>query len=214
MAVDAKICGLTRPDDARLAVRHGATQLGVIFAGGPRRVDHATARQIVSAAGSVPVFGVFGAQPVQTILDTIVVTGIRGVQLHHPQSADVVARLVEAGVTVWQVMRFSDADTLHAELQRVGGGDGGLLVEPWSPGGGGQGVALPHALAILARTLIARRPMVLAGGLGPDTVADAIRLVGPEGVDVSSGVEIAPGVKDAARLVAFLEAVRAVRPAA
>ncbi len=60
--VAAKICGLTRPDDARAAVRLGASYLGVIFAGGPRQVDPARARAIVEAAGQVPVIGVFGSQ--------------------------------------------------------------------------------------------------------------------------------------------------------
>ncbi len=214
MAADAKICGITTAHDARVAVQHGAWRLGVIFAGGPRHVDAATARSIVAAAGGVPVVGVFGTAPMATILRMIEETGLRGAQLHGEFTAADADLLTAAGVEVWQVARFNDAATLDDEMARIGRSGAGVLVEPRLAGGGGQGVALPAELARRARAALAGRYMLLAGGLRPESVSDAIRLVGPDGVDVSSGVELAPGIKDPARLAAFLEAVRDARPAA
>jgi phosphoribosylanthranilate isomerase len=214
VAADAKICGITTPADADLAVRHGAWRLGVIFAGGPRRIDATRARAIVAAAGAVPVIGVFGTGPIETILEMIGDAGLHGAQLHGEFSAEDADRVAATGAEVWQVARFNDAATLAREVARIGDSGAGVVVEPRVAGGGGQGVALPGELAVQARTAFAGRYMLLAGGLRPETVGEAIRLVAPDGVDVSSGVEMAPGIKDPARLAAFLEAVRDARPAA
>ncbi len=214
MVVEAKVCGLTRADDAALAVASGASYLGVIFAGGPRVIDVDRARAIVDAAGGVPVLGVFGMESARTILTVVRSAGLTGAQLHGSHGPEVGRELVDAGTMVWHVARFSDAPTLHREIDRIGAGHEPILVEPRVAGGGGQGVALPLHLAVAARAAVRRRRLVLAGGLNAGNVAEAIRLVAPDIVDVSSGVEMAPGIKDPIRLVAFLEAVRDARPAA
>lgn len=214
MLVDAKVCGLTRPEDAALAVASGAAYLGVIFAGGPRQVDSDRARTIVAAADGVPVLGVFGMQPTRTILEVIRSAGLAGAQLHGDHGPDVSKQLVDAGMVIWHVARFNDTSTLRIEIGRIGVGFEPILIEPRSSGGGGQGIVLPLDLAVAAREAFHQRRLVLAGGLHPGNVAEAIRLVGPDIVDVSSGVELAPGIKDPIRLVAFLEAVRDARSAA
>lgn len=208
------MCGLTRPEDAGLAVASGASYLGVIFAGGPRLVDIDGARAVVDAAGPVPVLGVFGMQSARTILRVVRAAGLAGAQLHGAHGPEVARELVDAGTMVWQVARFSDAPTLNREIDRIGEGQEPILIEPRLAGGGGQGVALPMQLAVAARAAVRRRRLVLAGGLNAGNVAEAIRLVAPDIVDVSSGVEVAPGIKDPIRLVAFLEAVRDAHPAA
>lgn len=217
MAVDAKICGLTRAEDAALAVAHGASRLGVIFAGGPRERSPAEAREIVSAASGVPVIGVFGVQSVEAILAVVAAAGLSGVQLHGPSSGEVARRLRDEGLEVWRVVRVPVADTGasgtvtdHADL---------VLLEPRVAGegvaAGGRGVAIDLRAAREARVALPSGVRAgLAGGLTPETLAEAIRVVGPDLVDVSSGVERAPGIKDPARLIRFLEIARDAHPAA
>jgi phosphoribosylanthranilate isomerase len=201
----AKICGLTRPEDADAAVQLGASALGVIFAGGPRLVDHAQARAIVKVAGGIPVFGVFGSQGHQQILETRDATGLTGAQLHGGATPDLVDQLNREGLQVLVVVHLgavADLDSL-AELAAMGCP---LLIEPRVPGRlGGTGVALPLSLAADARQRLVRHPMWLAGGLTPENVAEAVRFVRPDAVDVSSGVEQIPGIKDHQRMARFLE---------
>ena len=217
MAVDAKICGLTRPADAALAAAHGASRLGVIFAGGPRQRTPAHAREIVAAAGGVPVLGVFGTQSVEEILAIAGAARLAGVQLHGPSSVEVARRLRAEGLEVWRVARVpqgvpamlvgfaEEADLVLLEPRLEG--------EPLASGGRGVAIALPAAREARQQLPPAVR-VGLAGGLTPDTLAAAIRLVGPDLVDVSSGVEGAPGIKDPARLIRFLEIARDAHPAA
>lgn len=209
MAVEAKICGLTRPADAALAAANGAWRLGVIFAGGPRVVTRTQAHEIVAAAAGVPVLGVFGEQGFDEILDTVGETGISGVQLHFDPGPTVAARLQGVGLEVWRVAPVDDERSLAAELAERGVAADALLVEPrYRDGMGGKGIGLPISLAVAARRAAPPLPFVLAGGLRPENVGEVIRLVGPDAVDVSSGVESAPGRKDAERLIRFLEMVR------
>lgn len=217
MAVDAKICGLTRAEDAALAVAHGASRLGVIFAGGPRQRTPAEAREIVAAASGVPVLGVFGVQSIEEILAVVAAAGLSGVQLHGPSSGEVARRLQGEGLEVWRVARVPVLDEAafgvlveHADL---------LLLEPRVAGegvaSGGRGVPIDLVAAHEARDHLPVGVRAgLAGGLTPETLAEAIRVVGPDLVDVSSGVERAPGIKDPARLIRFLEIARDAHPAA
>ncbi|MES2305951.1 MAG: phosphoribosylanthranilate isomerase [Gemmatimonadota bacterium] len=212
MVVDAKICGLTRPADAELAARQGAWRLGVIFAGGPREVTASQAREIVAAAGAVPVLGVFADREFEAILDIVAEAGLAGVQLHGASDPAVAARFRATGLEVWRVAAVETEAGLAALLAERAAAADALLVEPRHPDGlGGKGIALPMSLAIAARRAAPGARFVLAGGLAPENVAEAIRLVGPDAVDVSSGVESAPGRKDAERLIRFLEMVRDAR---
>ena len=205
MAVEVKICGLTRPEDAATAAGHGAAYLGVVFAGGPRVVTPARAAEIVSAGRGVPVFGVFGSQTASDILSTARLAGLSGAQLHGLYGSETVARLRAAGLRVWRVGRIASAADLEGLGELATSADA-VLVEPRVPhAAGGSGTPLDLALARGARARLAGA-MVLAGGLTPTSVADAIDLVRPEVVDVSSGVERLLGIKDPDQIARFLEA--------
>jgi phosphoribosylanthranilate isomerase len=192
-----KICGLTTEADAAHAAAAGATALGVIFApASPRCVTADRARDIVRAVPpEVPVVGVFVNAPLEEIVATVAHTGIRFVQLHGDEPE-------------------SYASTLKMPLLRAAGVDvaigawptATLLLDAVSAaarGGTGRRVDWQQA-ADIAR----RRKTVLAGGLTPDNVAEAIATVRPYGVDVSSGVEAAPGRKDRDKVTRFLENAR------
>lgn len=208
MPVPAKFCGLTRPEDAEAAVRLGASYLGVIFAGGPREVTPQRAGEIVRAGGQVPVIGVFGSQGRDEILQARDRAGLSGAQLHGGATPELVTALMAEGLLVLPVVRIASTGDL-APLESLGALGCPLLIEPRVAGRlGGTGVALPLALAQQARALLAGRLMFLAGGLTPESVADAIRAVRPEAVDVSSGVEQIPGIKDHQRMSHFLEVCR------
>ena len=207
MTARVKICGLTRPEDAARAAAAGASFLGVVFAGGPRRVSFVRAAEIVAASRGVPVLGVFGDQSVEEIVRGSRGAGLAGAQLHGPFGPADAARLAEAGLIVWRVLRIArleDLDllpetSLHAET---------VLIEPRVPGAqGGAGVPLHLDLAVEARRRMPDSRMALAGGLTPETVGRAVALVRPDVVDVSSGVESLPGIKDHEKIARFLEAV-------
>ncbi len=192
-----KICGITREADAALAVSLGAQALGfVLWPGSPRHLTLARVKLIV--AGLPPFItpvGVF-VDPDAVELAAAAKAGIRIAQVHGrvPMSPELpVLRAVHLG---------SNADGLDvdvAPLQTV------LLDanDPVLHGGTGRIVDF-----IRAAKVAARRRIVLAGGLTPDNVRDAIRTVRPYGVDVASGVESEPGIKDHAKLRAFAEAVK------
>jgi phosphoribosylanthranilate isomerase len=207
VAARVKICGLTRPEDAEQAATAGASYLGVVLAGGPRRVSLAKAADVVAASRGVPVLGVFGDQSVEEILSIARDVGLSGAQLHGSYSRDDAARLDSAGLIVWRVVRIAspaDLDRLaEASLDAET-----VLVEPRVPhADGGGGVPLDLAIAVEARSRLADVRMALAGGLTAETVGAAVALVRPDVADVSSGVESLPGIKDHEKIARFLEAV-------
>jgi len=202
-----KICGLTRAQDAAAAVSAGAAYLGVVFAGGARQVSAQAAAEVSAAAGGVPVFGVYGEQSVEEILRLTRAAGLAGAQLHGPYRREDAARLRTEGLEVWRVVRIARPDQLDALGESVLDADA-VLVEPLvAHAAGGTGVSLDLAVAREARNRLAGAAMVLAGGLTPATVGVAVALVRPEVVDVSSGVERLPGIKDPDKIARFLEAV-------
>jgi phosphoribosylanthranilate isomerase len=207
MAAKVKICGLMRAEDAAASVRAGAAYLGVVFAGGPRTVTPAQASAVVSAAAGVPVLGVFAEQRVEDILQICARAGLSGAQLHGAYSPADARRLRAAGLKVWQVVRIAMPTDLDLLLPASSECDA-VLVEPRVPGAqGGSGVPLDLAVAKEARRRLAGHTMVLAGGLTPPTVTEALELVRPDIVDVSSGVEHRPGFKDPDKILNFVEAV-------
>jgi phosphoribosylanthranilate isomerase len=206
MPVRAKICGLTRPEDAAAAAAAGADYLGVVFAGGPRRVTARGAAEVSAASGGVPVFGVFGDQSVDEILRLSRAATLQGAQLHGPYGREEAARLRAEGLRVWRVVRLAGPDDLGALREAMAEAEA-VLVEPRvAHAAGGSGTPLDLALAREARSRLAGA-MVLAGGLTPETVGAVMTLVRPDVVDVSSGVERLPGIKDPDKIARFLEAV-------
>ena len=208
MGVEAKVCGLRRGADAAVAVRNGASYLGVIFVTGARRqVTRAEAAEVVAAAAGTPVFGVFATTDVGEILRLRDETGIRGAQLHGQPDAAAARRLHGEGMLVWRVARLAGLSDV-AGLTGMAEGADALLVEPRVEGAlGGSGIPLDLVVARGARAALQGRRMVLAGGLRPDTVGRAIAEVRPDIVDVSSGVERRVGEKDPELIRAFLEAL-------
>jgi phosphoribosylanthranilate isomerase len=200
-ALAIKICGITTAADAEACAALGADMLGLNFVpGSPRRVDVPAARAIAdSVRGRVEIVGVVADLDEQALLDLRAAAGLDRLQLHGDEPPDLVQRL---GAIAFKALRIgSDADVAAADAY-----EGLILVDAKVKGAlGGTGRAVDPALvAPLAR----RRPVLLAGGLGPGNVADAVRVVAPWGVDVASGVERAPGVKDLAKVASFVRAAR------
>jgi len=212
VAVEAKICGLTRAQDAAAAAAAGASYLGVVFASGPRVVTLQQAADVAAAGAGVPVLGVFGDQPVPEILRLARGAGLAGAQLHGNSPREEARLLREQGLLVWRVVRIAGPADLD-RLEEAALDADAVLVEPRvAQAAGGTGVSLDHAVAREARARLSGRRMVLAGGLTPETVGAAAALVRPEVVDVSSGVERLPGIKDPIRIAAFLEAALGPSP--
>lgn len=180
----------------------------MIFVPGARRAVRANeARDIVAAAAGRPVLGVFASDDADAILQHRDRSGLSGAQLHGDLRPDVAERLRSHGMLVWRVVRVSDAAGARA-AGLAGPGVDAVLVEPKVEGAlGGTGTPLDPSLGRLARMALVGHRMVLAGGLRPDTVAAAVAGIGPDVVDVSSGVERVPGEKDPALIRSFLEAL-------
>lgn len=195
-----KICGITRPEDARAAAASGATVIGMVFwPGSPRAVDGETARRIVAALpAGVPAIGVFVNQPVEEINAAIEAAGLFGVQLHGDEPVEMIARIRRPVVRALSLDDVAMIDAVPPEVT--------VLLDAADPvKRGGTGQTIDWAAA---RAIARRRPIVLAGGLTPENVEEAIGAVRPYAVDVSSGVETSPGIKDRARMAAFIDAVR------
>ena len=197
----AKVCGITRLTDALHAAQHGATALGFVFwPRSPRYIDPWRAAAIVKELpSSVTAVGVFVNQPIDDIQRIVVTTGITAIQLHGDEPPAYAAAL---GWPVWRAVTLQHANTTLPSWPPTTM----ILLDTHDPDRrGGTGRTIDWQAA--ARLAAARR-VVLAGGLTPDNVQDAIKTVRPEGVDVSSGVEEAPGVKDLDKVARFLERAR------
>jgi phosphoribosylanthranilate isomerase len=196
-----KVCGITRLGDARHAAAHGATALGFVFwQKSPRGVSAEVAAEIIGELPpDVTPVGVFVDEPVEGIRAVVERTGIRAVQLH---GDELPAYAGAVGCPVFRAVRVDEADRACAGWPA----DTTFLVDTVDPMlRGGTGVAVDwDRAAALARG----RRVVLAGGLTPANVAEAIAAVRPFGVDVSSGVEEAPGVKDSDKVARFLANAR------
>lgn len=197
-----KICGITRRDDARMAVACGAGAVGFVFwPMSPRFVDPYRARRIAAALPPfVATVGVFVNQSVEYVNGVASLVGLSAVQLHGDEdvaTAEAVRRPVIKAIG-WEGMTDSAAAAAWPERFT-------LLLDAYDRaqrGGTGRTVDWGGAA-----DLAATRQIVLAGGLTPDNVAGAVARVKPFGVDVSSGVEVSPGVKDHGRLKALFEAL-------
>ena len=208
--VDVKICGLTRAEDAEFADAAGAAYLGVIFAGGPRQRTPAQAKTTLSGRRARRV-GVFAGQSEREIADVAGEVGLDVAQLHGASDADRVRAVRAAtGLEVWAVVRTADG-SLADGVEELADAADALVVDALVPGQlGGSGIVLPWGTLGESLDAMARgHRIVLAGGLTPDNVVEAIGYVSPLIVDVSTGVESAPGIKDHARIRAFIAAVRA-----
>lgn len=198
--VRVKICGITRAEDARLAERAGADAIGLIFAErSKRRVSLAAAAGIVQALGPfVTRVGVFVDAPLDRVRAAVHRLKLGVVQLHGDEPAAYAAAL-RGEVMVVRAVAF-EPDLTPAALEDYPA-DAFLLDAP-TPGSGTR-FAWSQAAAWRGHPRL-----VLAGGLTPETVAEGVRALRPYAVDVASGVESEPGIKDGERVQAFVRAVR------
>jgi phosphoribosylanthranilate isomerase len=210
---EIKFCGLTRVEDARVACELGAGYLGVIFAGGPRLVSADRAREVLAGCTrEARRVGVFGRVDPEEIARSVDRARLHVAQLHgDPTAEDVASVRAATGAEIWAVVRVgTTVPTIAGELFDEADA---VLVDAKVDGKlGGTGVAVDwSAVAPELRRTRRGRALVLAGGLRPENVADAIATIEPDVVDVSSGVESAPGIKDHARMRAFAAAVSGAR---
>lgn len=210
MSVTAKICGLSTPETIDAAIRHGARHVGLVFfPPSPRHVDFDQARGL---AAHVPahagIVGVF-VDPDDSLVDAAVAAGELDILQFHKTAPDRVAALKRrTGLDTWAAVAVKTRADLDSARAFVGAADR-ILYDAKTP----EGAALPGGMGLrFDWTLLDgyRHPLpwALSGGLDPDNVAAAASRTGTTLVDVSSGVESAPGVKDVDRIARFLQAVR------
>jgi phosphoribosylanthranilate isomerase len=206
--IKIKICGITSMEDAEVAVSAGADALGfVLYKNSPRLVDPAVVRRIV--AGLPPFvlpIGVFVNEEADTVRALMDECGLALAQLHGDEPASYCQNL---GRPALKALRLKDRGTFLALAEFQGRANvRGFVIDTFSDQAyGGTGQTVDWALAAEAARSAS---ILLAGGLTPTNVADAIRQVRPYGVDVSSGVEERPGKKDPAKVKAFIDAARLV----
>lgn len=211
-----KICGVTREDDARAIALHGVDFLGLNRWPRSKRyveLDRAIAIAAAArAAGPIAIVGVFVDAGVDEIADTHAAIGLDAIQLHGAEPDSLIAALRErAPVPIWRAIA---ADQELARVPALAAPADVVLLD--APGatvrhaiGGAGGATFDHARAAAVRALLPTTRLAIAGGLDAASVAGAIAAARPWAVDVAGGVEAAPGVKDAAKIAAFVSAVRA-----
>ncbi|MCE1247667.1 MAG: phosphoribosylanthranilate isomerase [Firmicutes bacterium] len=200
-----KICGLTDPEEARQCAQMGADAIGLVFYPESRRfVDPGRARQIVEYLPdeTMPV-GVFVNESFETIMHVAQYTGIRTVQLHGSESPDMVYALTQLGLTVIKAL-FANYPPWIFEFFRYPA-DAFLVECPSEDMPGGTGREWDWSKAVGYASSF---PLILAGGLTPENVISAVRMVEPCMVDVSSGVEVSSGRKSLVKVKKFIEQVR------
>jgi phosphoribosylanthranilate isomerase len=200
--VFVKICGITRLDDAEAAVEAGANALGFVFwPKSPRFVDPYRAKAIVAALPPfVTAVGLFVNQPAEYVNGVAGLVRLGAVQLHGDESVEDAALIARPIVKAIGLAAPNGSTAVGPWPRSVT-----LLLDTHDPdqrGGTGRTIDWTAAAGIAAM-----RRTILAGGLTPDNVAEAIARVQPFGVDVSSGVERSPGIKDRARLRALFESI-------
>jgi len=206
MPVTAKICGLSTPETLDAAIAGGASHVGfVFFPPSPRNVGFEQARALIQRAPAhVGTVGVF-VDPDEALLSAALATGIQAVQIH--KTAPDRAAAIRTRVPVWAAIAVKTRADVDQAAAYSGAADR-LLYDAKTP----EGAALPGGMGLrfdwkLLENIPQPLPWALSGGLDADNVGEAVRVTGATLVDVSSGVESAPGVKDVAKIAAFLKAV-------
>jgi phosphoribosylanthranilate isomerase len=205
-----KICGITNADDAKAAVDAGCDAVGFVFhRASPRCVDARVAKDIVAVLPPFVVsVGVFVNEEPKVVRDVMDNCGLDLAQLHGDESA---AYCETLGRPVLKAIRLRDRASLLALAEYQGRANvRGFVIDAFSDRTyGGSGETVDWSLAKEAAQACC---ILLAGGLTPENVGDAVRTVQPYGVDVSSGVEHSPGQKDHSKIQAFIRAARLVSP--
>ncbi len=203
MRTRVKICGITREEDAIAAVEAGADALGFIFS--PRSVRVASVEVVKRIVAQVPPFvtpvGVFVNSGVEEIEAIVNETGLRAVQLHGNETSDFVR-----AISCPHVIKVFRPGPEFRDSEFEGFRGSTLLIDRYAPGiYGGTGELSDWNVALRAKAF---GRVILSGGLTPTNVNNAIKTVHPYAVDVSSGVEKSPGIKDEELMVRFIDVVR------
>lgn len=200
-----KICGITRLEDAVSAARFGADAVGFVFAPSPRRVSTEQAARIARQMPAGPArVGVFVNESLERVQEVIEMCGLDMVQLHGDEPSEYCRALNGKAIKALRVN--GSLDMVRATEYSVDGGCAALLLDGYDPEKrGGTGKTFDWKIV----HLIGGKPrLIVAGGLTPANVGSAVRIARPYGVDVSSGVEKEPGVKDAVLMYKFIEQAR------
>jgi phosphoribosylanthranilate isomerase len=202
--VFVKICGITSEEDALLAVAMGADAVGFVFAPSPRQVSAQTVYDITRRLPpEILTVGVFRDELPDRVFDIASRAGVKAVQLHGRETARHVAQLSDNVRWIIKAVAAGSPEAARADEY----GTDLILVDAPEPGSG----------KVFDWNLIHSIPgglrLILAGGLNPDNVTDAVEAVAPWGVDVSTGVESAPGRKDPVKVRQFIARARAAAPA-
>lgn len=205
MRTRIKLCGFVRPGDVDDAVALGVDMVGFVFySKSPRflRLDEARALR-ARLPSYVCAVGLFVNEPIDSLLDVVGALGLDLVQLHGDESPGFATSLAARGRPYWRAVRVRQESDLLESFEAFGDAEA-FLLDSYTSGYGGSGSGFDWSMIPRSRP----RPVVLSGGLGPDTVATGIRQVKPMAVDASSSVQGAdPRRKDAALMARFVEAV-------
>lgn len=208
-AVKVKICGLTRPEDAALAAELGAWALGVIFAPeSPRRVSVERAAEVLAAApAGVERIGVFVNADAVDIAAAVEACGLTAIQLHGDESPEECQEIQRrSGVAVIKALAVSGPESLERVVQFD---TDYILLDTYHPERrGGTGEVFDWSLPAALDEGFRSGRLILAGGLNPENILAAIEAAAPFAVDVSSGIETAPGIKDNQQLRLLFENIR------
>ena len=198
----SKICGITRPEDGLLAASQGADAIGLVFyAPSPRYVAAEQARAVIAALPPfVTTVGLFVDAPAEEVREILALVPLDLLQFHGNEDE---AYCQSFGRPYFKAIRMAEGVDLAEQAARYASASA-LLLDSYQkgvPGGTGHAfnwARIPEGLD---------KPIILAGGLGPENIDEAIRTVRPYAVDVSSGVEAAKGIKDADKVIALLRGV-------
>ena len=194
-----KICGITNIQDALDAIASGADALGFLFAESPRRISVGAVREIVEQLpANILTIGVFRDHDSRQVVDTVREASLLGAQLHGHESSDQVAEVVAEVQWVAKSVIAGSAEASNSDNY----GTKMILVDSANPGTG-----TAYDLSLIEQ-LPKSINVILSGGLTVSNVAESIRVVSPWGVDVCSGVEIAPGIKDLTKMRDFITNAR------
>ncbi|MFH1075664.1 MAG: phosphoribosylanthranilate isomerase [Pseudomonadota bacterium] len=190
-SVKVKICGITRPSDALTAIELGANAVGFIFADSPRKILPETAAAIISSFPPfVSAIGVFVDEKPDVVRHIAALCSLDYVQLHGNESPEYCNAL---GLKVIKVFRVKDLKSIN-EMSAYQGIVGGFLLDTYvMERHGGTGKTFDWDIGRKAKKY---GPIILSGGLNPENIREAIDAVKPYGVDINSGIEISPGIKD------------------
>lgn len=203
-----KICGITNIEDALLAAELGADALGFIFAESPRRISPQDARAIIlKLPPLIKTVGVFVNEEPAVIKEIKEACGLDLIQLHGDESPDLCRDLMPHSIKAFRIQNDKDLQA----IEKYRGAVRTILLDTFQRGkSGGTGRTFDWSLAKKAKE--AGIPLILAGGLGPDNIREAITTVHPYAVDVNSGIEKRPGKKDPVLMRKLMEKIRDIVP--